>query len=755
MARKKREDQMDMFEMGGLKDEGGSVDPVSGNDVPNGSLKEEVRDDIDAKLSEGEFVLPADVVRYIGLENIMKMRDMAKEGLAKMEAMGQMGNSEEATMDDETDFDSDIDSFIEDLDKEDDPAEYQVGGYVGGVGGLSGYQLSPTGMATPASTGFVPPGVVPYTQIPSTPGSPVVPTPGSGGTQAPTVDTSTVTTTTTEAPDAPVITQGDGSGGLPTYETKQYIGPNGDIITITFINGDPFPEIPEGYTLYDPAKIPETKTKVPTAKVTEKDDGGDSDTQVESAKVDPTTGIASALAQLDPDSNLGKLAKEQQELDDKALKRGGLALLGGLMSGGISLLGLGFVGFKYANESSKIQQKIQEELDKVLDPATKNIIKDAGMLDPNSYTNKAIEQTFVNATKAGASPALAAALATTTSRAFSEVDPDSDLATYEMQTADIFRDVTGGALDVGSAQTAMLTEQDFGLFDSAADRAAFYSQEAPSRGDATPTEAAMSIREGATPSTREQRTGRTTSKPTAQFDTFTQGIFDAEAGARLGEPGTYVDAFGNVTSTGPVRAGGFTYDMDTLLAGTQTPSVTVTRTPDPSVTLTSIRETEQQAKEVSSGDRDLGGSDFGSQSEADAVANDGWGSDAHFDAIDDQFESNDSSGGDGGGGSYCCTKMVQHELWTTRREFAMMHKWHREQPQWWRDGYDVWGNVVAETLLKKKTKFWTSVMQSFYDYHVKKKPRTLKSVLADAIIYPGVVAFGLIAKFTGRHINAV
>ena len=113
MARKKREDQMDMFEMGGLKDEGGSVDPVSGNDVPNGSLKEEVRDDIDAKLSEGEFVLPADVVRYIGLENIMKMRDMAKEGLAKMDAMGQMGNSEEATMDDETDFDSDIDSFIE------------------------------------------------------------------------------------------------------------------------------------------------------------------------------------------------------------------------------------------------------------------------------------------------------------------------------------------------------------------------------------------------------------------------------------------------------------------------------------------------------------------------------------------------------------------------------------------------------------------------------------------------------------------
>ena len=54
------------FEEGGLMDEGGTVDPVSGNDVPVGSTQEEVRDDIPAQLSEGEFVLPADVVRYHG-----------------------------------------------------------------------------------------------------------------------------------------------------------------------------------------------------------------------------------------------------------------------------------------------------------------------------------------------------------------------------------------------------------------------------------------------------------------------------------------------------------------------------------------------------------------------------------------------------------------------------------------------------------------------------------------------------------------
>ena len=101
--------QMNLFNEGGLEQDGGTVDPVSGNDVPVGSTQEEVRDDIPAQLSEGEFVFPADVVRFIGLEKLMAMRQKAKEGLSKMEAMGQMGNSEEATLPDDIPFDeSDI-----------------------------------------------------------------------------------------------------------------------------------------------------------------------------------------------------------------------------------------------------------------------------------------------------------------------------------------------------------------------------------------------------------------------------------------------------------------------------------------------------------------------------------------------------------------------------------------------------------------------------------------------------------------------
>lgn len=95
--------------------EGGTVDPVSGNEVPVGSMQEEVRDDIPAMLSEGEFVFPADVVRFIGLERLMRMRQEAKEGLSKMHAMGQMGNADEATMEDDGQFESDIDEIMQEM----------------------------------------------------------------------------------------------------------------------------------------------------------------------------------------------------------------------------------------------------------------------------------------------------------------------------------------------------------------------------------------------------------------------------------------------------------------------------------------------------------------------------------------------------------------------------------------------------------------------------------------------------------------
>ena len=67
------------------------VDPVSGNEVPPGALPEEVRDDIPARLSEGEYVVPADVLQYYGIKFFEDLRGKAKMELSGMEQNGRMG----------------------------------------------------------------------------------------------------------------------------------------------------------------------------------------------------------------------------------------------------------------------------------------------------------------------------------------------------------------------------------------------------------------------------------------------------------------------------------------------------------------------------------------------------------------------------------------------------------------------------------------------------------------------------------------
>ena len=83
--------QMAFMQEGGLKDDGMDIDPVSGNDVPPGSMASEVRDDIPAQLSEGEYVVPADVVQYFGVKFFEDLRMDAKRGLADMESNGRIG----------------------------------------------------------------------------------------------------------------------------------------------------------------------------------------------------------------------------------------------------------------------------------------------------------------------------------------------------------------------------------------------------------------------------------------------------------------------------------------------------------------------------------------------------------------------------------------------------------------------------------------------------------------------------------------
>ena len=83
--------EMAFMQEGGLRDDGANVDAVSGNEVPAGSMDQEVRDDIPARLSEGEYVVPADVVRYHGVKLFEDLRKQAKMGMSQMEADGRIG----------------------------------------------------------------------------------------------------------------------------------------------------------------------------------------------------------------------------------------------------------------------------------------------------------------------------------------------------------------------------------------------------------------------------------------------------------------------------------------------------------------------------------------------------------------------------------------------------------------------------------------------------------------------------------------
>lgn len=94
-----------MMEAEGLPGEITGYDPVSGNAIPVGSTEENVRDDIPAMISEGEYVLPADVVKWHGLKHIMDLQMEAKMGLMSMNAMGLIHHVEEIVEHEEMDDD--------------------------------------------------------------------------------------------------------------------------------------------------------------------------------------------------------------------------------------------------------------------------------------------------------------------------------------------------------------------------------------------------------------------------------------------------------------------------------------------------------------------------------------------------------------------------------------------------------------------------------------------------------------------------
>ena len=223
--------QMSLFQEGGLEQDGGTVDPVSGNEVPVGSSQEEVRDDIPAQLSEGEFVFPADVVRFIGLEKLMMLRQEAKAGLKKMEAMGQMGNSEEATIPDDIPFSSD-DLIVGD-DTGDGDLEMQVGGFVPPFGTQ---QQQGTGIYTQASQMGNQFNIQPQQTM----------QPSGMVSQQPVATGYSPTFVGGQQP----VTNFDNLIPLPAkkYENIRFVNATGEVMIIPHVDGNPVFPVPEGYT---------------------------------------------------------------------------------------------------------------------------------------------------------------------------------------------------------------------------------------------------------------------------------------------------------------------------------------------------------------------------------------------------------------------------------------------------------------------------------------------------------------------------
>jgi hypothetical protein len=185
------DDQMETV----FKSSRAEVDPVSGNEVPLGARPEEVRDDIPANLSEGEYIVPADVLRYYGVKFFEDLRMQAKQGWQELDEGGRVGGEPSGMEmgEDELPFDISELQTIDDSQMGEQP-EMNMGGYI---------------------KGYADGGVVD-------------------------VDMAALQE---EFPDA-FTTAGKGSG----QEYRTYTNAEGMTLSVRFVNGKPMSSIPAGYT---------------------------------------------------------------------------------------------------------------------------------------------------------------------------------------------------------------------------------------------------------------------------------------------------------------------------------------------------------------------------------------------------------------------------------------------------------------------------------------------------------------------------
>lgn len=172
------------------------VDPQSGNPIPPGGDAEGVRDDVDVKASEGEFIIPQNVVQFYGVKYLTGLIDKANEKLAEMEQSGQIGGEEVPNPEGQ-------------LDSADTRAFARGGAVVDYTDNKKNYPGGPSPMPTFNPNDWAALGVSQFMPI--------------GGNETKT-------------------------------EVKNYVNARGQILPVTFVNGQPTSPIPEGF--YPEGQLP-------------------------------------------------------------------------------------------------------------------------------------------------------------------------------------------------------------------------------------------------------------------------------------------------------------------------------------------------------------------------------------------------------------------------------------------------------------------------------------------------------------------
>lgn len=725
------EKQMELFEEGGLMQEGGTVDEESGNDVPVGSLKKEVRDDIPAQLSEGEFVMPADVVRFHGLDKMMALRDEAKMGLQRMEDMGQMGNADEATIPDGVPF------SMDDLEIEDEPVKMQQGGFIPLPSPPMPNPPFPFPIPQPDyGTTFTPAGTRGSSFGQREPQYNQYQVPTYGGYQPPQPQA---------VPTAPTGLPSFSDFVTPKYEL--YVNDAGNVISIPVdANGNPLIPVPAGYRKMDEQAgttptTPDTGITPPTTTVSTGGDEPDGGGGPEPAgptldqfgrEEDPR------ITQVTQNEQFAKLAKEVdprgflEKIKDDFLGAVGASTTSQEYQKALNELSVGIANYTAnPDEQSRLIAEIRgnmgqptrTELGMGLAPVVsgaefdqqQKILKDQERMQQGQIPTTTPESVGVETARvteeAGTTATEAAERRLEASKADIESRMD-DLGLKGNQRKDFLNAI------INQEKTSIRFEpgQGFSL-----------TGEKPVSVDFTP---ATSIAQA------QAQTGAAQRLLDEQVDRERQTSTNiAQMLRREPDQPSPADAATAQAEAGAIRES-FPTRGESMQARVDVKAKDYERQGYGKSAAQSAARNKVQADDEAM-------NQTGDYSGKTTAVTDKYGN-AVRSASDGSVVTSGPEKQDDGpepDSRWCCSQMVHRGLWTQQHEFARLTVWSSKQPDWWKSGYHVWGKVLAKTFLRKKG-FWTDVMQSFYDYHIRKKPYTWRTAIAHAMVYPGVFICG-------------